>query len=1172
MSEQTFRSPGFFEQEIELTAPGAAPSGIPGGIIGAAASGPAFVPTTVASFADFEARFGGLDPDRPATYAANEWLKHKGALTFIRVLGAGANATAGDVSTTVAQGIVRNAGFKLAGQAVSLPNDGTSDFATATVTMVDFSAIQTAGNMKVALISADGTSKTYVFKVGTTGALDGTDVIVDVGGPTDTHTLAEELKTAIASANGHGSSKITVVRAGPALTLTQVVPGVAGNTTVTLTNVGAGEITKTNFTGGDEAGFDGRKTNTVQFIVARHKLPASADAPSEWRGFPIFSDNPSFNPGLGDTLNIVRGVLMFPTGARGMLLDMTGSSSQWSGTGAFIDDVASTDLSTSSSTYKKFKLVISSSEGSSFGTTDGYAGLRVLTASLDPSSTDYLGKVLNTDPKKFKDEQHLLYLDLPVEDEIAPLDTTGDKCIAIASGSNSTYLGNFGRFDTRYTTARTPAIISQPFGNLEHDLFHFETVTDGASGNSLFKISIANVRASTDSSNPYGTFDVLVRDLYDNDISTMVLESYTGCDLNPNSPNYIAKKIGDRKVTFNFDATDEAEQRLVISGRFPNASRRIRVIISQTLDSGVVPKSALPFGFRGLPVIRTTQTLTDTNAALAEGGKIFGAGADQLPRLTCVSPVATQLTGAIVPPLPFRFKITKGEVNGSAYIGEPGILEIPDSRYYWGVKFEKLIPSGTSDGRALDTIMNSNDGTEFNPLILSYSRFQGIQKLDALVTGSDADVFNANKFTLSRVALSNQTVSDLTGTSDVHMKEAAYIRNGAPDTQDYRIIDSMSTNPRLTFASLLSSSPSTFNRFSEYAKFSTVFYGGFDGVNILDGAAARLGDRATSTEVGGLAQSTAAGVIRSGLGYDPNGEKLSNNAVNSYRAAARMMTEKLTVNVNMISIPGVREPLVTDYIARRLSTYALGMYVIDIPGYTDSDVRIFEDSSGLKPNVTKTANSLFSRNLNNNYVAAYFPDVFVNDSTFGRRVKAPASIAALGALAYGDRVSYPWYAPAGFNRAALDFVGNVEVRLSTSDRDYLYENLINPIATFPGNGFVIFGQRTLQTSKSAFDRVNVRRLFLELKRVIIGVARGLLFEPNDATTRRAFVDRATPLLSLIRAQAGIEQFRIICDETNNTQADVAASRLNGRIVVVPTRAVEFIAVDFIITPAGVEFV
>lgn len=1038
MSEQTFRSPGFFEQEIELTAPGAQPTGVPGGLIGAAASGPAFVPTTVASFSDFEARFGGLDPDRPASYAANEWLKHKGSLTFIRVLGAGANASAGDASITAAQGVVRNAGFKVTGSSVPLP----------------------------------------------TG--------------------------------------------------------------------------------------DARTPGSVQFLVARHALPADTTSPSEWKGFPIFSDNPSFSPPSADTLNIVRGVLMFPTGARGMLLDMTGSSSQWTGTGASIDDVSSTDLVSTSATYKKFKFVVSSSIGSSFGTTDGYAGLRILTASLNPNDTDYFGKVLNTDPKKFNDEQHLLYLDLPVEEELAPLDTTGDSCLAIVSGSDNTYRQRFGRFDTRYTTARTPAIISQPFGNLEHDLFHFETLSDGASGNDRFKISIANVKASIDPKNPYGTFDVLIRDLFDSDISQTVLEAYTGCDLNPNSANYVAKKIGDRKVSFNFDATDEAEQRLMISGRFPNVSRRVRVIISSTLDSGVVPKTALPFGFRGVPVIRTTQTLTDTASALTEAGRTYGAGAGVLPRLICSSSAATGLTGSIVPPLPFRFKVTKGEVNGASYIGSPGILEIPDSRYYWGVKFEKLIPSGTGVGKMENSVMNSNDGIEFNPLILSYSKFQGIQKLDSLVTGSDADVFNANKFTLARVALSNQSLSDVTGTADAHMKETAYIRNGVPSTTDYRITDS--ALERITFASLLSGSASTFNRFSEYAKFSTIFYGGFDGVNILDGAASKLGDRATSAESGGLAQSTAAGLTRSGLGYDPNGEKLSNNAVSSYRTAAKLITDKLTVNVNVIAAPGIREPLVTDYIARRLSDYALGMYIIDIPGYTDSDVRIFEDSTGLKPNVAKTANTLFARNLNNNYVAAYFPEVFINDTTFGRRVKAPASVAALGALAYGDKVSYPWYAPAGFNRAALDFIGNVEVRLSTADRDYLYENLINPIATFPGSGFVIFGQKTLQVAKSAFDRVNVRRLFLELKRVILGVARGLLFEPNDATTRKAFVDRATPLLSLIKAQAGIEQFKIICDETNNTQADVEASRINGKIIVVPTRAVEFIAVDFIITPAGVEFV
>jgi hypothetical protein len=1037
MSEQVFRSPGFFEQEIELTAPGAQPTGVPGGLIGAAASGPAFVPTIVASFSDFEARFGGLDPDRPASYAANEWLKNKGALTFIRVLGAGANATTSDFSTTAGQGTVRNAGFKVLGSTVAQP-------------------------------------------------------------PTDL-----------------------------------------------------------------------RKTGAVQFLVARHKLPSDTSTPSEWRGFPVFSDNPSFNPTSNDTINVVRGMLFFPTGARGMVLDMTGAASQWSGTGAAFDDIASTDLDSNSTTYKKFKFVISSSQGATFGTTDSVSGVRILTASFDPNATDYFGKVLNTDPRKFQDEQHLLYVDFPVEDELAPIDTTGDSCIAIASGSNDLFLQKFGRYDTRYTTPRTPAIISQPYGGFEYDLFHFETLTDGSSGNDLFKISIVNMKASTDPKNPYGTFDVLVRDLFDTDTSTKVLESFTGCDLNPNSTNYVAKKIGDRKVTFNFDAADESEQRLLISGKFPNASRRIRVRISSQLDSGAVPTNALPFGFRGVPVVRTTQTLTDTQSALIIGTRTYGSGGGVLPRLACSSSIATGLTGSIVPPLPFRFKATRGTVDGSSYIGSPGILEIPDSRLHWGVKFEKLVPSGTVSGKIENSVMDANAGYAFNPLVLAYSKFQGIQKLDALLTGSDADAFNANKFTLARVALSNQTLSDVTGTIEAHMKEAAYIRNGVPDAVDYRITDSSLS--RLTFASLLSGSVNTFNKFSEYAKFSTIFYGGFDGLNVLDAAAARLGDRATSTDTGGLAVGGSEPLARSGLGYDPAGDNLSNNAINSYRVASKLMTDKLTVNVNVIATPGIKEPLITDYITRRLPSYALGMYVLDMPSYTDANVRIFEDS-GTKPNVTKTTDALTARAINSNYVATYFPDVFVNDTTTNRKVKVPASVAALGAIGYGDRVSYPWYAPAGFNRAALDFVGNVEVRLSAADRDYLYENSINPIATFPGSGFVIFGQKTLQLSKSAFDRVNVRRLFLELKRIILGVARGLLFEPNDATTRKTFVDRATPLLSLVKAQAGVEQFRIICDDTNNTQADVEASRLNGRIIVVPTRAVEFIAVDFIITPAGVEFV
>jgi phage tail sheath protein FI len=215
---------------------------------------------------------------------------------------------------------------------------------------------------------------------------------------------------------------------------------------------------------------------------------------------------------------------------------------------------------------------------------------------------------------------------------------------------------------------------------------------------------------------------------------------------------------------------------------------------------------------------------------------------------------------------------------------------------------------------------------------------------------------------------------------------------------------------------------------------------------------------------------------------------------------------------------------------------------------------------------------LNTRAIDNNYMGTYFPDVFVQDTVNNRRVKVPASIAAMGALGFNDKIGYPWFAPAGFNRAALDFVTNVAVRLNSSDRDTLYTSRINPIATFPRQGFVIFGQKTLQQKSSALDRVNVRRLLLEVKRIISNIALQLEFEQNTPDTQNKFTAQAVLQLGLIQTAAGIEAFQVICNSSNNSQVDVDQYRMNGRIVVVPTRVVEFIAVDFIITNSGVQFV
>jgi phage tail sheath protein FI len=210
--------------------------------------------------------------------------------------------------------------------------------------------------------------------------------------------------------------------------------------------------------------------------------------------------------------------------------------------------------------------------------------------------------------------------------------------------------------------------------------------------------------------------------------------------------------------------------------------------------------------------------------------------------------------------------------------------------------------------------------------------------------------------------------------------------------------------------------------------------------------------------------------------------------------------------------------------------------------------------------------------LDNNFTATYFPDVFITDETNNQIVGVPSSIAAVGAIALNDFQKNVWFAPAGFNRGALGFVNNVQVRLNQADRDNLYLNRINPISTFPGAGYVIFGQKTMQLRKSALDRVNVRRMLLEVKRIVVGIAQRLIFEPNNAQTRARFVASVVPQLSNIQMNEGIEQFKVICDATNNSSSDVIQNKLNGKIVLVPTRAIEFIAIDFIITNGNVEFV
>jgi hypothetical protein len=947
---------------------------------------------------------------------------------------------------------------------------------------------------------------------------------------------------------------------------------------------------------------------TTYFLAAKHTISAEADT-----GLPHFTDNDSFqgvSSSGADDVNLIRAMIFTPTGSA-ILVDsyegkIVASSDVGIGAGIFAngaDGIASGSISTLNSSGGLFKLLVSSSDGTSFANDDSNPGVKIYTASLDPDNENYIANVLNTDPYLMAEKGHYLHVDWPVTSAVAPVKLAKDS-IAIMSGSSedsglglsaqngvsasllNEYQNLFGRFDTRYKTAKTPYIISQPYGNTEHNLFYFENLSDGASGNTKYKVSIQNIKASIDPSNIYGTFDIVLRNFTDSDTSQEVLERYSNVSLNPDAANYIGKAIGDVKKTYNFDVAN-SKRRFTSEGANPLKSHRIRVVVSNEVKSKQTPPSALPFGFRGIPSIKTSPSVrdctsvTDAEAAIATNeNDVIGLG--DLPRLhTAGLAATTNLTGSIVPPIPFRFKQSRGgtlESTSVSFIGQAGDETLADSRLYWGVQFENqrnTLKPWDAGSAAL---------TQQNGIIKSYAKFQGIAGLRTVYTGSAVDEFNNNKFSLSRVALVNElaangALQNITGSAAAHIRDAAYIRNGVVDGTNYTVYDRLLDKPRVTLATLLSKDKKKFNKFAGYAKFNTLFYGGFDGLNIFDQPAYEMNDKGTSTESGGFARDITGGT---GITGSDNGtlmgKGINNNAIQSYRSAIDILNDNYKSIHHILSIPGVREPLITDHAAQKTSGYQMAMYIMDIPNYDDSGNRLFIEDTKM-PSVVQTINKFEARNLDNSYTATYFPDVIIDDQINGnRRTEVPASIAATTAYSYSDssKGGSVWFAPAGFDRGSLGPVKNTTVRLTTLDRDELYEAKINPIANFPvvNPGFVeykIWGQKTLQLKQSSLDRVNVRRMLLEVKRQIIQISRKLLFKRNNPQIRSRFISSLSPKLSFIQMNQGIESFRIIMDDSNNTSRDQKNYKLNGKVIIVPTRTIEFVSIDFIIDPDGVTF-
>jgi len=231
------------------------------------------------------------------------------------------------------------------------------------------------------------------------------------------------------------------------------------------------------------------------------------------------------------------------------------------------------------------------------------------------------------------------------------------------------------------------------------------------------------------------------------------------------------------------------------------------------------------------------------------------------------------------------------------------------------------------------------------------------------------------------------------------------------------------------------------------------------------------------------------------------------------------------------------------------------MAIVDIAGY----------GSNILP-VTTAAVA-----LDTSYAAAYWPWVQTIDPNTAQQIWVPASTLMPGVYAFNDNSAEAWFAPAGTSRGVMSNVVRAERYLTQGNRDTLYQSNVNPIATFPNSGVTVFGQKTLQKKASALDRVNVRRLLIELKNYISQIADTLVFEQNTISTRNNFLLQVNPYLGSVQQRNGLYSFRVVMDETNNTPTTIDNNQLVGAVYIQPTKTAEFIYLTFNVTPTGATF-
>jgi hypothetical protein len=322
-------------------------------------------------------------------------------------------------------------------------------------------------------------------------------------------------------------------------------------------------------------------------------------------------------------------------------------------------------------------------------------------------------------------------------------------------------------------------------------------------------------------------------------------------------------------------------------------------------------------------------------------------------------------------------------------------------------------------------------------------------------------------------------------------------------------------------------------------QFVVGFQGGFDGVTPTISNDKGMDISAGNSQGFNLSTSTSNGSI-------------------AYLKAINSVSNPDDFDINLVAAPGIvryHHSYVFDKITDMVESREDAFFIGDVTGPAEGQDLAVEQA----------------QSIDSNYVGTYYPWMKTIDRNTNKLTAVPPSVLMPGIYAANDAVAAEWFAPAGLNRGGIIGAVSVLDRLTHSERDFLYENKVNPIASFPGEGIVAFGQKTLQDKASALDRINVRRLLIKVKKYIASTSRYLVFEQNTATTRNKFLNTVNPYLEAIQQRQGLYAFRVVMDESNNTPDVIDRNILAGQIYLQPTKTAEFIVLDFNILPTGASF-